>query len=62
MDIDAIKSSIITNVYHIDAARKVSLHKHDLTFNQYLLLGFEPLLIQTGSRNQAVEMLRISSY
>jgi flavorubredoxin len=29
----------------------------DLTFNQYLLLGDEPLLIHTGDRDQAVEML-----
>jgi flavorubredoxin len=29
----------------------------DLTFNQYLLLGEEPLLIHTGNRDQAVEML-----
>lgn len=29
----------------------------DLTFNQYLLLGNEPLLIHTGSKDQAVEML-----
>jgi flavorubredoxin len=29
----------------------------DLGFNQYLLLGSEPLLIHTGSKDQAVEML-----
>ena len=29
----------------------------DLTFNQYLMLGKEPLLIHTGSKVQAVEML-----
>lgn len=29
----------------------------DLSFNQYLLLGSEPLLIHTGSQDQAVEML-----
>jgi mannose-6-phosphate isomerase-like protein (cupin superfamily) len=29
VDIEAIKGGIITNVYHIDAARKVALHKHD---------------------------------
>lgn len=29
----------------------------DLSFNQYLLLGEEPLLIHTGSHDQAVEML-----
>ena len=29
MDIEAIKGAIVTNVYHIDAARKVALHKHD---------------------------------
>lgn len=29
MDIEAIKSGIATNVYHIDSSRKVPLHKHD---------------------------------
>jgi quercetin dioxygenase-like cupin family protein len=29
MDTEAIKSAIVTNVYHIDAAKKVALHKHD---------------------------------
>lgn len=29
MDIEAIKSGIVTNVYHIDSTRKVALHKHD---------------------------------
>jgi mannose-6-phosphate isomerase-like protein (cupin superfamily) len=29
MDINAIKGSLVSNVYHIDAARKVALHKHD---------------------------------
>jgi hypothetical protein len=29
----------------------------NLGFNQYLLLGSEPLLIHTGSKDQAVEML-----
>lgn len=28
MDLEAIKSKIITNVYHIQADRKVALHKH----------------------------------
>ena len=29
----------------------------DLTFNQYLLLGREPILIHTGSKDQAIELL-----
>ena len=29
MDIEAIKNAIVTKVYHIDAAKKVPLHKHD---------------------------------
>lgn len=29
MDIEAIKNAIVTNVYHIDAAKKVPLHKHN---------------------------------
>ena len=29
MDTNAIKSAIATNVYHIDTAKKVPLHKHD---------------------------------
>lgn len=29
MDIAAIKGAIVTNVYHIDSAKKVPLHKHD---------------------------------
>ena len=29
MDIQAIKDSIVVNVYHIDSNRKVPLHKHD---------------------------------
>lgn len=29
MDINAIKEAIVKNVYHIDADRKVALHKHD---------------------------------
>jgi quercetin dioxygenase-like cupin family protein len=28
MDLQNIKESIVTNVYHIDAQKKVSLHKH----------------------------------
>ncbi|HPW16835.1 MAG TPA: cupin domain-containing protein [Candidatus Aminicenantes bacterium] len=28
MDIDAVKNAIVKNVYHIDAAKKVPLHKH----------------------------------
>jgi mannose-6-phosphate isomerase-like protein (cupin superfamily) len=29
MDLDALKNDIITNVYHIDSSKKVSLHKHN---------------------------------
>jgi quercetin dioxygenase-like cupin family protein len=29
MDIDQIKKSIVTNVYHIPGGKKVALHKHD---------------------------------
>lgn len=29
MDIETIKNGIVTKVYHIDAAKKVPLHKHD---------------------------------
>ena len=29
MDIEKIKDSIVTNVYHIDASKKVPLHKHN---------------------------------
>ena len=29
MNIEAIKGSIVTNVYHIDSTKKVPLHKHD---------------------------------
>lgn len=29
MDIEAIKNAIVKNVYHIDTAKKVPLHKHD---------------------------------
>jgi quercetin dioxygenase-like cupin family protein len=29
MDLDQIKKSIITNVYHIPVGKKISLHKHD---------------------------------
>ncbi|WHH59943.1 cupin domain-containing protein [Petroclostridium sp. X23] len=29
MDIELVRSSIVSNVYHIDAAKKVPLHKHD---------------------------------
>ena len=29
MDIAEIKEAIVKNVYHIEAAKKVSLHKHD---------------------------------
>ena len=29
MNLDQIKEAIIKNVYHIDASRKVALHKHD---------------------------------
>lgn len=29
MDINQIKEAIVKNVYHIDAAKKVPLHKHD---------------------------------
>ena len=29
MDIEVVKGGIVTNVYHIDATRKVALHKHD---------------------------------
>lgn len=29
MNIDQIKAAIISNVYHIDALKKVALHKHD---------------------------------
>lgn len=29
MDLQNIKDSIVTNVYHIDSAKKVALHKHD---------------------------------
>lgn len=28
MDLQNIKESIVTNVYHIDAQKKVALHKH----------------------------------
>lgn len=28
MDLDAIKKSIVNNVYHIDSSKKVPLHKH----------------------------------
>lgn len=28
MDLQNIKESIVTNVYHIDAEKKVALHKH----------------------------------
>lgn len=28
MDLEAIKSSIVTNVYHIPSDKKVPLHKH----------------------------------
>ena len=29
MDLDQVKKSIITNVYHIPGGKKVALHKHD---------------------------------
>lgn len=29
MDLEHIKKSIVTNVYHIAAGKKVALHKHD---------------------------------
>lgn len=29
MDIDQMKKSIVTNVYHIPGGKKVALHKHD---------------------------------
>ena len=29
MDINQIKEAIVKNVYHIDATKKVPLHKHD---------------------------------
>jgi mannose-6-phosphate isomerase-like protein (cupin superfamily) len=29
MDTNAIKEAIVKNVYHIEADRKVALHKHD---------------------------------
>ncbi len=29
MDLQKIKDSIVTNVYHIPAGKKVALHKHD---------------------------------
>ena len=29
MDLNSIKGSIVTNVYHLDAEKKVPLHKHD---------------------------------
>lgn len=29
MDIESIKSAIVTNVYHIESGKKVALHKHD---------------------------------
>lgn len=29
MDLDAIKKSIVTNVYHLTPDKKVPLHKHD---------------------------------
>ena len=29
MDLEIIKSSIVTNVYHIPAEKKVPMHKHD---------------------------------
>jgi len=29
MDLEAIKGQIVTNVYHIDADKKVPLHKHN---------------------------------
>ena len=29
MDLDQIKKSIVTNVYHIPGGKKVALHKHD---------------------------------
>ena len=29
MDLQKIKDSIVTNVYHIPAEKKVALHKHD---------------------------------
>lgn len=28
MDLEAIKSQLVTNVYHIPAGKKVALHKH----------------------------------
>ncbi|MCX7747972.1 MAG: hypothetical protein N2645_13970 [Clostridia bacterium] len=39
MDINAIKEAIIKNVYHIDAGRKVSLQKHDKSYELFYCIA-----------------------
>lgn len=32
MDLEAIKKQLVNNVYHVDAAKNVAMHKHDEIF------------------------------